>query len=567
MAESKSKFLIPAVGAAIVVAGGVAAYMYLKGPSGDSSGALGSAKVIPSQALMATYITTDPQAWAKLEQFGTPEAQKIVSKGLEQFNKDMLTDSNISYEKDLKPWVGGVMVAVLPPNAVKPAQLTQPVPAPNAPAPIAPGAAKAPEPNILMVVGIKDKISALNFAKKLKEDKTVKTKEIDYKGEKIIETASKGAPTYSTVLNNTYIVLAPERQSVEQAIETYKGQPSFASKEGANAILAKGVEMKNTLAQIYVPDYANMVQQLIAANPQATTLPPQTLAQLKQVKSMVAGVGIDDAGVRMKAIANLDPQLSKFQYENSPAKIVSQFPADTLALVSGQGISKWWTAVVEQSKDYPEFKQGLEQARSQLKAVNLDLDQEVFGWMNGEFGLAAIPSNQGILAQVGFGGVLVFDTSDRKTAEGTLTKLDDIAKKQSLNVAKRNIGGKDVTEWQIPQGGLFAHGWLDQDTVFLTVGGPLADAIASPKGDSLDKSENFKTITGSLKQPNGGYFYVDMDKTMTIVNRFAAPTQAIPPEASAILSSIRGLGVTANSPDKSTSQMEMLLALKPKTAK
>jgi Protein of unknown function (DUF3352) len=566
MPESKSKFLIPAVGAAVVVAGGIAAYMYLKGPSGDSSGALGSAKVIPSQAMMATYITTDSQAWAKLEQFGTPEAQKIVSKGLEQFNKDVFTDSNISYEKDLKPWVGGVMVAVLPPNAVKPVQLTQPVPSPNAPVPTVPPA-KAPEPNILMVVGIKDKISALNFAKKLKEDKTLKTKEIDYKGEKITETASKGAPTYSTVLNNTYIVLAPEKQAVEQAIDTYKGQPSFAAKDGANAILAKGVEMKNTLAQIYVPDYANMVQQLIATNPQGTTLAPQTLAQLKQVKSMVAGVGIDDAGVRMKAIANLDPQLSKFQYENSPAKVVSLFPGDTLALVSGQGISKWWTAVVDQSKDYPEFKQGLEQARSQLKAINLDLDKEVFGWMNGEFGLAAIPSSQGILAPVGFGGALVLDTSDRKTAEGTLTKLDDIAKKQSLNVAKRNIGGKDVTEWQIPQGALVAHGWLDQDTVFLAFGGPLADAIATPKGDSLEKSENFKAIAGSLKQPNGGYFYVDMDKTMTIVNRFAAPSQAIPPEASAILSSIRGLGVTATSPDKSTSQMEMLLALKPKTAK
>jgi hypothetical protein len=76
MPERKSKLLIPAVGAAVVVAGSVAAYMYLKGPSGDSSGALGSAKLVPSTALIATYITTDPQAWAKLQQFGTPEAQK-----------------------------------------------------------------------------------------------------------------------------------------------------------------------------------------------------------------------------------------------------------------------------------------------------------------------------------------------------------------------------------------------------------------------------------------------------------------------------------------------------------
>ncbi|MBD0262302.1 MAG: DUF3352 domain-containing protein [Tolypothrix sp. Co-bin9] len=554
MPESKSKFLIPALGAAVIVTGSIAAYMYLKGPFGDSSGALASAKIVPSTAFMATYISTDPQAWAKLQQFGTPEAQQIVAKGLDSLNKNLLTESNISYEKDLKPWVGGVMIAVLPPTSSA-------NPTPNA-------SPARREPNILMVVGIKDKLAALNFAKKLKQEKGVTTKEIDYKGEKITETIAKGKPSYTTVLNNTYVVLAPEKQTVENSIDTYKGQPSFASKEGANTVFAKNVDVKNTVAQIYVPDYGGMVQQLIATNSQTTTIPPETLKQLKQVKSMVADIGIDDAGVRMKAIANLDPQLSKFQYQNTAAKVVANFPGDTLALINGQGISSWWSAVVEQSKDYPEFKQVVEQARGQLKAANFDLDKDIFGWMNGEFGFAAIPSNQGILAQLGVGGVFVFDTSDRKTAESTFAKLDNLAKSQKINVAQRNISGKNITEWQIPQqGALLAHGWLDQDTVFMALGGPIGEAIAEPKNQSLDNSDNFKAVTNSLQKPNGGFLYLDMDKTVSLVNRFAVQGQAMPPEASAILSSIRGLGVTATSLDKSTSQVEMLLALKPKTAK
>ncbi|MBD2515271.1 DUF3352 domain-containing protein [Nostoc sp. FACHB-973] len=554
MPESKSKFLIPAVGAAVVIAGSIAAYTYLKGgPSGGSSDALGSAKVVPSTAMMATYITTDPQAWAKLQQFGTPEAQKLVAKGLEDLNKEMFSDNNISYEKDIKPWAGGVMIALLPPNPVKPVQLNLPPGAPTAPKNV------QPEPNILVVVGIKDKISALNFANKLKSQKGVKFQESDYQGQKIIETTENGKPTYSVVLDNSHLVLAPEKQSVEKAIDTFKGQSSFASKEGASTIL-KGVDVKNTLAQIYVPDYAGMVQQLAAASPQATQLPPQTLAQLKQVKSVVAGVGVDDAGVRVKAIANLDPQLIKYQYQSTPGNIVGQFPTDTFALVSGNGISRGWETVVEQSKNTPELKQALEQVRGQLKFVNIDLDKDVFGWMNGEFALGAIPSNQGVLASVGFGGALVFDTSDRKTAEATLTKLDTLAKTQQINIANRNIGGKDVTEWQIPQqGALLAHGWLDQDTVFVAVGGPVAEAIANRKSESLDKSEAFKAVTGSLQKPNSGYFYLDMDKTKTlpVINSF------ISAEANTILSSIRGFGITATSPDKSTSELEMLLALKP----
>ncbi|QHG18796.1 DUF3352 domain-containing protein [Nostoc sp. ATCC 53789] len=556
MPESKSKFFIPAVGAALVVAGSIAAYMYLKGPSGSSSDALGSAKLVPSTALMATYITTDPQAWAKLQQFGTPEAQKLVAKGLEDFNKQMFSDGNVSYEKDIKPWVGGVMIAVLPPNSVKPAQLKVPSGAPNVPTNL------QQESNILIVVGIKDKISALNFANKLKSQKGVKSQESDYQGQKILETTENGKPTYSVVLNNSHLILAPEKQAVEKAIDTFKGQSSFASKEGASSILSKGVDVKNSLAQIYVPDYAGMVQQLTAGNQQAKQLPPQALAQLKQIKSVVAGVGVDDAGVRVKAIANLDPQLNKFQYQSSPGNIVGQFPTDTFALISGNGISRGWETLVEQSKDYPEMKQALEQARGQVKIANIDLDKDIFGWMNGEFAFGAIPSNQGVLASVGFGGALVFDTSDRKTAEATLTKLDTLAKVQQINIANRNIGGKDVTEWQIPkQGALLAHGWLDQDTVFVALGGPIADAISDRKNQSLNNSDAFKAVTGSLQKPNGGYFYLDMDKTKTVplVNSLISSDA----NTITILNSIRGLGFTANSPDKSTSELEMLLALKP----
>lgn len=56
-----------------------------------------------------------------------------------------------------------------------------------------------------------------------------------------------------------------------------------------------------------------------------------------------------------------------------------------------------------------------------------------------------------------------------------------------------------------------------------------------------------------------------MDKAVPLLNRFAtAQQQPITPEANAIISSIRGLGMTATSPDKTTTQVEMLFALKPK---
>ncbi len=134
---------------------------------------------------------------------------------------------------------------------------------------------------------------------------------------------------------------------------------------------------------------------------------------------------------------------------------------------------------------------------------------------------AAIPSNQGILAPVGFGGALMIDTSNRATAEATLSKLDAIAKSNFINVAPRNIGNKTITQWQVPLGALLGHGWLDQDTMFIAFGGSIADAITNPPSQTLDNSETFKTVTSSLQKPNGGYFYLDMDKTMSITRNLA----------------------------------------------
>lgn len=169
MSAKKTSFFIPVIGTAVIIAGGIAAYMYLKGGT-NSSSPLGSAKLVPATALMATYIDTNPESWNKLQQFGTPEARKLLGKEFQDFNQQMLNDSKISYEADIKPWVGGMMIAVLPPDAKKVSQDNF----------------RASEaPNYLLVVGIKDKIAALKFANKLKDKKTSKFRNLTTKVKKL----------------------------------------------------------------------------------------------------------------------------------------------------------------------------------------------------------------------------------------------------------------------------------------------------------------------------------------------------------------------------------------------
>ncbi len=535
---SMKKLILPAIGVVAVAGGAAGAYFYLNGAAGSDANPLAIAKVIPDDAYMAAFISTDEKNWAKLKQFGTPEAQKVMDKNFQEFQQKMVTETKVNVDQDLKPWVGNIMVAMMP------------------------TASKGPEP--LVAIAIKDKVSALKFANKMKSEAKVKSTESDYKGIKVTEMAGEsGKPTYTAVLKDTYLMLSSDQKAVEQAIDTFKGEPSFATKPEAAQLLAKSGEVENTLARFYMPDYAGFVQAV--SNPKSAAKPTAaTLERLKRVKSMVAVVGIDQVGLRFKGAVNVDAKLAMEQ-QPSPGKVVGQFPAQTFALISGANASALWKQVVAQTKDDTEVKAAVDAMRSGTQMVGFDLDKDIFGWMDGEFALGMMPLDQGLLAQLGFGGALVFDTSDRKTAEATLEKLDAIAKRQSLPVAQRDVNGKKVTEWQTPQGAILGHGWLDNDTLFIATGDQLVTTLSSKPNPALDASDTFKAVTASLPKQNIGYFYMDMEKTMTLVNKvmLMSQQQSMPPETAAILNSIKGLGGTTTQADKTTSQFEAVLALKP----
>ncbi len=540
MPAQKPKLLIAA---AIIAAGSAAVYFYFQGLSQQVSNPQDSAKVVPDEAMMAAFISPNPQALSQLQQFGTPGAQKLIGLGLKTFQEQSLAGTQIDFERDLKPWLGGVMVALLPPDA----------------------AAKTEPPKLLVVVSVKNKISAWNFANKLKSQQGATIQESEYKGVKISEIAEPTGKRYSVALLNDQLVMAPLRKPVEMAIDTFKGSPSLATQQSTTKFFAESAGVPNPIATIYIADYPAAIEQLKANLPDDFQLPSTVLAQFKQVKSLVAGIGADSAGLRIKTIAQLDPKFAQ-QKPQVASKLLPRFPGETIALVGGKGINQIWSQATAEAKDSPEVDRGIQQVRSSFKRLDLDADRDVFGWMNGEFAIGAIGSDQGILSQLGMGAAMIFETSDRPAAEATLKKLDAIAKSNpTVSVAPRQVQGKEVTEWQIPQQGtLFGHGWLNENSVFVAFGGPLVDVITTAPPQPLSSSPSFQAIATALPQANQGYFYIDMEKTMSWANRYLLAVQPnlVSPPVAEVLNSLRGVSVATTSTEPTTAQLDMLFAFK-----
>jgi hypothetical protein len=427
------------------------------------------------------------------------------------------------------------------------------------------GEAKTKPLELLLVVSVKNKISAWIFANKLKSQQGAKIQESEYKGVKISEITEPSGKGYSVALLDDQLVIAPLKKTVELAIDTFKGQPSLASQQSATKFLAESAGVKNPIATVYIPDYPAAMEQLQANLQPEVKLPSTMISQFKQVKSMVAGIGVDTAGLRVKTIAQLDQNFAE-KNPQFPSKLLPRFPGETIALVGGKGIDKVWSEATAEAKTNPELTSSMKQIRDGLKRLDLDADRDVFGWMNGEFAIGAIASNQGILAQFGMGATMIFETSDRPAAETMLKKLDAIAKSNpTVSVAPRQVQGKEVTEWKIPQQGtLFGHGWLNQNTMFVAFGGPLVDVISATPPQPLSSSPNFQAIATSVSPGDRGYFYLDMEKTMSWANQYllkAAPTLVSPPTAE-VLNSLRGVSIVTTSPDPSIAQLEMLFSFK-----
>jgi len=534
----KLKLLI--AGVTVIAAGSLATYLYFKNIEIKVSSPLNSAQVVPESAIMAIFFNPHQKAITKLQQFGTPEAKKLISQSYAEFQQENLAETNIDWEKDIQPWLGGIMLAFVPGQKE---QDMDPV-------------------NLLMVVGIKNKFKALRFVTKLKGEKESQVIKREYQGVTIREITDESGKTFNLAILGDYLAIAPIAAALEDAIDTFQGK-SISMSKNATETLQRNTGVENAITTIFIPNYSQLITEFTDDLLENQNLSAAGLEQFVEIDSVVMGIGVDDGGVRLRGLTKLVSPLPPDWTQPASDKILQRFPAETMMLISGMGISQSWSQFVTQAQENEDLQDTLDMVKKTFEEVGLDVEREVFSWMDGEFALGLIASNQGVLATTGVGGAMVVETSNRSAAEVTLKKLNQMArKKKGVGVKEKQMGGQSVTEWQmVGIGTFFGYGWLDDNTLFVAVGKPLIEIMMSMPDDGLIGSESFEEIAGSLPKSNQGYFYFDMKRAMVWANRYPFVNVVMPSAVRVILNSIRGIGVTGSWSDELTNEMEMLLAL------
>ena len=524
--------------ASIVLFGGW--YINRSGLLGKELTPIEAAKVIPNEALVTSFISAEPKNWSKLSQLGLPEAEKLIEENIENLKQEFSGSTTVNYQQDVQPWLGGVMIAILPEQF-----------------------SSKKEENLLVVVGIKNKLKARKFVKKLEKENQGDWQERKYKGITITEATNQSNEIVSSALLGNKLAISNNQRIIEKAIDTYKGESSLASEPSAKEVLSQKLTIDNPVAQVYFTNFDYIIKQVSQENISAAAL-----AELQQLESVVLGVGIKKEGIHLQSITSLKAETENSNLPSTDSKILTKLPKNTIAAINGKNINQIWLTTAKQIETDRDLRRVLDMGRRSFRyGTGLDLDKDFFGWMDGEFVLGFMTTKKAIISELGIGleSAIIIETSNPNKAEKTLKQVEkSLQRNLGLNSQQKKIANKQtITEWQIPQNGFsLAHGWVDKNYLVFSIGDSIFESVHKSTENSFDRSEKFTTITKKLPTNNFGYFYIDMNQTMSIVNKIPTHKSNISPEAKTLLNSLSSIGATATMPDKLTNQLDVLILFK-----
>jgi len=545
------------IGAAVIAAGAGGAYFYFAQRSQAIKGILGAAAAIPQEAQVVMAFNTKSEPWNKLAQFGTPASQKLIGEAITKSPlNSLLVQSKTEYSRDVQPWLEGYVITALVPNAAQP----------QAPA------------ATLVIAPTRDRAKSDAFLVKYRDALTqqgAKFTPKQYKDVTYYESPSRD-PNNSVVtadIDGQYVAIATSSTLIRQAIDTYKGSnPSLAKKAIFVKIYGSTTQTKiaEPLLQVYLD--GQVALEFIGSQAKLNLNEAAIAESRRELDAMTLTGGTQKEGLRFEINTYLKNDNSN-PLANNEAKVLNLLPQETFLLVSGVNLSQSWQSLVAQAKGNASSAQLIEQIRKGVKdSTKLDLDQDILKWMNGEFAIAAIPNNQGVLANPGFGFVAIAQASDQNAAKAALDKIDKAAQSPSggllpkgVELKPKQIGDKTVIGWAIGNTNVATRGNLDNNFVFWSMG-DLADTFVPKPANNLPASSPFQILTTGLPKSNGGYFYLNMTTALTLADRLLPPEVKSNPnftEIRSVLDAINGIAVTSTNVDTKTTRLDFLFTLKP----
>jgi len=264
-------------------------------------------------------------------------------------------------------------------------------------------------------------------------------------------------------------------------------------------------------------------------------------------------------GVDLKALAALYTQmgypgdlLQNFSTQPIAFKLAKQIPAKAIAVVTSQGLGKLYTGLREGLKaaaknnladqfggqyggmqQFSKISEGLEKAEAYLKlAFDIDVNEDVLSWMNGEFATYMTYNQNSDLAKMGrqpwpFDHAILIDSGDVAKTKTFIDKVNAGLTKNNVTPTSKGDNLYLVTHDNGPSIGYGLVG----NTFVLSTGSGLDAAVAAVKGDGvITSSPIWMNAQKNAINPTAQFWFVNLDQVQAVIKLLAPANELSRPD-------------------------------------
>ncbi|MBD6615923.1 DUF3352 domain-containing protein [Komarekiella sp. 'clone 1'] len=433
---------------------------------------------------------------------------------LSKLKTSLLAKSRIDYKQDIQPWLGDeITLAITTLDIDRDPENGQ-------------------QPGYLMALATKQPEKSREFIELLFSKRALAGANLaveQYKGVKLIYDNSQPEQDLLTgaVVGEDFVLFANNPKVLREAINNV---------QAPDLNLAKFPEYQKATKQVPKGSLAVAFLNLpIVAKWQGLKLSEKTYdSEIISLALNPKGLLAETTFLASSEIVPPSPLLSK------PVEALHYIPASAGLAISGSNLSnlgnsdlaKLWkqaTATIYGSEEDVTFPL-LEPLANVQKRWGVDLPEDVFSWVQGEYAIALLPQKEQATPQ------WIFVVENTEGVQQGVAHLDAIASSNGLNISPLTLGKQKISAWtelvtaskqpnvkERPSLSIEAkvqgvHTTLGNYEIF-TSDLETMDKVLTAKDNSLIDNPNFQDSIAAIPQQNQGYIYLDWSKSQNLIER------------------------------------------------
>ncbi len=553
-------FLIAGVLALLALSAGGFYWLSTKTPlnllAGGPTTTPAAAVFVSKRSPVLVSMLVNPDRLEALRQiFASPEERSRSHAEFEQIKKSLLVNTNLDYSRDIQPWIGDEITFATTTPDFDDRELNN-----------------GKQTGFLLAVSSQNADRSQKFLtsywqKESRKEKTVQS-EI-YKGVKIYY---KDSPTTN-----------PKKDSIwsfnSLSLPNSTLPPSFAtaaiggsSDPGSKSSFVLFANSPNVLRDAIdnvesanwnlhnSPNYQKALQQLTQGRIALgfVNLPQPATNQNSQVSpnSLAVAIGVNRRGLLAQTALVTSGDKTAIPTLSAPVQALQYIPSASPFTVASTDLRNFWTDLSSAVSTNAEASKLADRAIADIQQNSgVNLPQDIFNWVQGEYALAVLPSSSSTPDWI-------FAAEKSAGAQKAIDKLDEIARSKEYSIGNFTLRNQKITAWtqlttsQSYDGKNKSKSAIETEAkgvratvgkyeIFTTSVEAMDAALKAAETGSLVANQDFQTSIEPLPPANDGYFYLDWPSSRAIWEKQIPLLRLIELSARPLFDHLRSLTVTS----------------------